>query len=267
MQAQLGEYVVEIAEDYGPRITGFRRGEGPNLFADLGDLSLPHPEGDYVLGGGHRLWAAPEIPHITYWPDADEVEIADEHVLAVVGAAGPFGKTMTVKADGGGVVVGHALRNLSDVPRHAAPWAITQLVPGGTAALPLGSVSDDRQASSTVVAWPYTRFDDPAWSIQGAVAVVGGTRPDEFKVGTVLEGRTMAYLMGTTAFCKSSPRVPGTIPDRGASGQVYVNADFVELETLGPLAHLAAGAEVTHEERWWVVEGVESVEALTELVT
>jgi hypothetical protein len=37
---------------------------------------------------------------------------------------------------------------------------------------------------------------------------------------------------------------------------VYCNDSFVELETLGPLTHLASGASVTHVEHWEFITGV-----------
>ena len=38
----------------------------------------------------------------------------------------------------------------------------------------------------------------------------------------------------------------------GASGQVYSHPTFTELETLGPLATLAPGESVVHQEDWEV---------------
>ncbi len=46
----------------------------------------------------------------------------------------------------------------------------------------------------------------------------------------------------------AAPRVPGAeYPDRGASAEVYTNADpkkYVELETLGPLAVMRPGDQI-----------------------
>jgi len=38
----------------------------------------------------------------------------------------------------------------------------------------------------------------------------------------------------------------------GASGQLYSQADFTELETLGPLTELAPGDSAEHHEDWEV---------------
>ena len=48
-----------------------RRDNGPELFAQLGeDVVIDHPgSGIYRFHGGHRLWAAPEVPAITYASD------------------------------------------------------------------------------------------------------------------------------------------------------------------------------------------------------
>jgi hypothetical protein len=37
---------------------------------------------------------------------------------------------------------------------------------------------------------------------------------------------------------------------------MFANADFLELETLGPMATLAPGDSVTHVERWSAFRGV-----------
>ncbi|MBI3694041.1 MAG: hypothetical protein HY238_04265, partial [Acidobacteria bacterium] len=41
-----------------------------------------------------------------------------------------------------------------------------------------------------------------------------------------------------------------TYTDFGCSFETFTNADFLELETLGPLAKIEPGATVEHVERW-----------------
>ena len=61
--------VVIISTSVGPGILGLF-GEGGNLLAILPPAGLELPDaGRLRFLGDHRLWAAPEIPEITYQPD------------------------------------------------------------------------------------------------------------------------------------------------------------------------------------------------------
>ena len=224
------------------RILGFRIEGRPSLFADLPDESI---DGRYPLIGGHRLWAGPETDEVTYSAEIDpvEVDVATDEVTAsaAVDAAG-IGKTISVRFDDEGVDVAHGLTSTSD--GELAPWAITQLEPGGLALLPLAEPASSLQAVDAVAVWPYTDlgFMD---SEPGLLKVPGGTsRP--FKVG-VAQGRGwLAYRKGSDLFVKHSPRPPGDYVDQGAAYQVYSCPTFAELETLAPLSP----SPVEHVERW-----------------
>ncbi len=96
MALRLGPYLVEAATRFGPRLVSLRREKGPELFAQLSDdvaIDLPGSE-PYRFHGGHRLWAAPEVPAITYAPD--------DHTCVV--SAGDDELTITAPADGAGLV-------------------------------------------------------------------------------------------------------------------------------------------------------------------
>jgi hypothetical protein len=54
-----------------------------------------------------------------------------------------------------------------------------------------------------------------------------------------------------------------TYPDFGCSFETFTNADFLEIETLGPLTKVAPGAGVTHVERWSLHKGIR-LEAITD---
>jgi hypothetical protein len=60
-----------------------------------------------------------------------------------------------------------------------------------------------------------------------------------------------AYLLGSDLFVKRYDADPSkAYADFGASYETFVNGDFLELETLGPLEEVAAGAAVEHVESW-----------------
>jgi len=72
----IGNAVVTIALNAGPRILSYSAGGPDQLFADLRGEFIRHPGIEpYHLIGGHRLWRAPEVPTITYQPDDKPVQV------------------------------------------------------------------------------------------------------------------------------------------------------------------------------------------------
>ena len=70
-----------MCASWSPRRSGlgcwdFSTGAARNAFAELPDTTLACPgSGPFHLHGGHRLWAAPEDPRVTYRPDDDAVGV------------------------------------------------------------------------------------------------------------------------------------------------------------------------------------------------
>jgi hypothetical protein len=60
-----------------------------------------------------------------------------------------------------------------------------------------------------------------------------------------------AYVLGDEVFVKrtTSDRTK-TYPDFGCSFETFTNNDFLEIETLGPIAKIAPGQTVEHIEHW-----------------
>jgi hypothetical protein len=252
-----------VTVSVGPRILGLI-GAGPNLLAVLPEATLERPTGaPFRLVGGHRLWAAPEVPELTYEPDERPCALVDVdggvRVQAPADGAGLL-KALEIRADGQDWVVDHELRNDGVRPITLAPWAITQLRPGGRARLPLGARAPGPQADRSLVLWPYTDLDDPRLGfdaggveINAALGVTPGAGP--LKVGASPGGGTASYLVGGEVFEKRVDVDPtATYADRGAAVQVFVRDDFCELETLGPLVTLGAGEATTHRETWTIRE-------------
>ncbi|MCX5759512.1 MAG: hypothetical protein NTU83_13610 [Candidatus Hydrogenedentes bacterium] len=70
-----------------------------------------------------------------------------------------------------------------------------------------------------------------------------------------------AYLLNGDLFIKRYTADPTrTYPDMGVSFETFTNADFLELETIGPMTKLAPGATVEHVERWSLHKGVKLTE-------
>ncbi len=264
---ELGPYRLSVATGFGPRVLGLRLGAGPEVFANLSPevvIDLPGPD-IYTFRGGHRLWASPEVPEVTYAPDDDPCEVASEEgAVEITGPADRAGltKSIVVHLEGDRLEVDHTLGNAGTAFREVAPWAITQLRLGGVALVPTGSpVPDGPQATHSLILWPYTDLSDPRFSWrQGALAVEAKAGPP-LKIGVGPAPSRLGYFIEGHVFIKELPPAgPGVYPDRGAAAQVYLNEDFCELESVGPVSRLEPGASISHREVW-IVETCEDIDA------
>jgi hypothetical protein len=67
----------------------------------------------------------------------------------------------------------------------------------------------------------------------------------------------VAYAWADEVFVKTFAYDPAArYPDFDTSFEVFVNAEIVELESLGPLTILAPGMAVEHVEHWHLFRGV-----------
>lgn len=271
---ELGPYSIAAATDFGPRLASLRYRQGPELFAQLSDdVLITHPDsGTYRFRGGHRLWAAPEVPAITYASDDHPcVVTTGDDGLAVTAPVDPAGlvKRVSVSLEGESLVVEHQLTNAGLRPLTVAVWAITQFRLGGDALIPIGTgvVHDPFQADSSLVIWPYTDLTDQRLSWRRQAAIVAGAPGPAFKVGSGPDPGRIGYLFERHLFIKEvMPAGTGHYIDRGAVAQVYVEDSFCELESVGPLAALDPGSSASHREIWEVTECVDLASAYDRVV-
>ncbi len=256
---QLGRYEVATSTEFGPRITGLWVDDSTNFLAVLGpEVRIQNSvRGDFIFHGGHRLWVAPETPEVTHVPDDNICRVTSTRTSVEVAAepdrAG-FAKSIEITTNDDHLIVDHRVTWTGGRTAEASPWAITQLAPGGTAILPLPSNPDSSfQADRTIVLWPYTRLDDPRIKWRGDAVLMQALPGGQLKFGAGPEARRLGYLRDGYLFGKwfqSSPE--GRHSDRGATAQIFLNDDFCELETLGPLQNLESGSSITHREFWEV---------------
>ncbi|MGD2101114.1 MAG: hypothetical protein PVG83_02680 [Acidimicrobiia bacterium] len=259
----LGPARVTITLDAGPRIVGYVLDEHRDLFADLPNVTIDHPSmGPFRMIGGHRLWRAPEIPRITYQPDDRPVAVEQrDDGLTVTGPPDADGivKVISMTQHVSLTIVDHVLRNEGPRPVRTAPWAITQLTPGGTAILPHGDDGDDDGVlpDRSVTVWPYTDLKDPGVSYEpGQTRVFSDDASTKWKIGQPNRAGWLAYAADGAVFVKWAPlhdehRV---YPHLGASVEFYRDRRFVELESLSPVDELAPGGEMAHREVWTMIE-------------
>lgn len=178
--------------------------------------------------------------------------------LRITGAPDRDGivKSIEVRAGDSTVTVEHELSNRSASTIRCAPWAITQLTPGGVAILPFAAGPVDADGvlpNRSIVLWPYTDLSAPELMIGATEArVTASATATTTKVGTQNRRGWMAYALDNEVFVTWSPLHDdaGDYPDLGASIECYRNDRFIELETLGALVDVAPDATVRHREVW-----------------
>jgi hypothetical protein len=249
----------------GPRVLALLAPDGHNALAELPDMTLDCPGSDpFHLRGGHRLWAAPEDPRVTYRPDDDPVAVTElPDGLRLLNAPDPVAGTSretTIRLTGPGrLVFDYRIENTSSGRQRLACWAITMMAPGGRAWMPLLTGPFDPggfQAQRNIVLWPYSRSEDPRFVLRDDAIEVradaGGTGiSGPFKAGTTSRRGWVAHWGAGVLLVKGAGHDESReYADMGASAQVYTQAEFTELETLGPLFDLAPGEAAKHREHW-----------------
>jgi hypothetical protein len=258
-----------ITKSVGPRIIGLALQQGESLFAVLPDDKAECPGlGTFSFRGGHRLWSAPEDFRTTYIPDDDPLSIEEvpEGLLVTqpIQVRTGMQKSLRITLPGRGarVMIDHTLENRGNEPVELAPWAITQLKPGGVGILPqpAGAVDKDGLLPNRQIAlWPYTQIDSPyiTWGDR-FVFVQAAMQDGALKVGFPNPDGWLGYALEGTLFVKHAEfRPQASYYDRQSSSECYCNPRFLELETLGPRSTLEPGQGTTHREVWAIHSGVQ----------
>jgi hypothetical protein len=241
-EVELGPYGLGIADDFGPRVVSLRRDDSPELLAQLtGSHAIEHPGGIYHFHGGHRLWAAPEDPDVTYANDdhACEVSVANG-ATTVVGPPDSAGliKSIVVSSRGDDLLIEHTITG-GHASQQLAAWAITQFPLGGTAILPLAGEDTGPRPNRNLILWPYTKLDDPRLRFGEGVALITTADGSPLKLGVGPMPQRLGYLRDGWLFIKETGSTPpGTVPDFGAVSQVYLGQGFCELESVGELVDI-----------------------------
>jgi hypothetical protein len=246
----------------GPRILSLSAYGGDNLFVELPDTVLPYPgEGDLALHGGHRLWYAPEKPETTYIPDNNPVgwEDIENGIILTQPVDLPTQVQKKIKVEiarsGARVKVTHELEYLGDRSFTLAPWAITQIRPGGSAFIPQKTDNADANGllpNRNIVLWPYTDVNSSNIQITNeGIYVYANMAGGALKIGSPNPDGWIVYELDGQLFVKRSQYMEGgSYLDRGASSQIYCNEYFIELETLAQVVELGPGERTAHVEEW-----------------
>ena len=258
-----GEVEAVVTGDVGPRIMRYGFAGGQNFFKEFEEGLGKSGEPAWQLRGGHRIWVAPEDPVRTYAPDNDPVHVevqgdvleATQPVEELTG----FEKRLSIEMDaaGTGVTVRHRIRNVCGKACIAAPWALTMMAPGGAGIHgfpPRGTHPQALAPTNPLVMWAFTNLADTRWRLleKYLVLLQDPGNPVPQKVGSFHDKTWGAYLLNGELFVKRYEAAgrPSGYPDMGCSFETFTNADFLELETLGPLALMPPGESLMHVERW-----------------
>jgi hypothetical protein len=136
-----------------------------------------------------------------------------------------------------------------------AIWALT-IFKGGQAIVPLDryrSHDDALLPSQAMILWPFTNLADPRIKLgDGWLRFHAEPLSKEpQKLGLACRRQWAAHFQHDEVFVKRFNYVEGaTYPDMGSSCEIYVAADFMEVETLSPLSRLQPGQSIEHTESW-----------------
>jgi hypothetical protein len=274
------ESEIIVATDIGLRILRFGFINSQNFFHLNPDDRGKTGGQDWRIYGGHRLWHAPEALPRSYSPDNDPVSFsffADTlRILQPEEALTGIIKEMeiTLSPYKNQATVCHRLINDNLWKIECSPWAISALSPGGRAIIPqepYGEGNDFLLPSRPLVLWQYTKMADPRW-IWGNKYIQAKQVSElmsEQKIGVLNKQGWTAYSLNGEILIKKFEYKPGAIyPDFNSNNEIYINGNFLEIETLGPLTKIPPHGSVEHTEHWTLAKGQvdESEESIDEVI-
>lgn len=237
-----GQHELIAGVSAGPRILSVsHKGNSNLLYEDGTDFRV----GEWRIYGGHRFTVAPESAD-SYYPDNEpcDVKIIDSK-LQISAKQRPDGTRLSIVIGSGpeeeGFEIQHILENNGDNEWSGALWAIT-CVPRIARVL-ASSIAGD------IHYWPGT---DPAqWQQVNKHITVN---PGNFrgKAGWYSEHPLLTAVQPQGTLIINSPglSIPEACVDNGCNTEVFVCADFAELETLSERIVVAPGESACHLQRW-----------------
>jgi len=271
------EIEIIVTRDVGPRIIRLAFKGKPNLFAEIPSQQGAQGEKDWMIRGGHRLWVAPEAKPWSYELDNQPYALVEAipNGIRVRQDAGPITrivKQMDITLDPGKnrITVVHTLSNHDTKPVACAPWALSVMGLNGQAIIPLPekiSHTTRLLPNQHWSIWGYTDFTDPRWMI-GSRYIFFRQDPTRGpnKLGCAHREKWVAYQREGFLFIKQFEYVDGaTYPDNGCNFETFANEEILEIESLGPLVTLQAGASTVHTETWLLFENVPRCQSETDV--
>jgi len=218
--------------------------------------------------GGHRLWHAPEAIPRSYCPDNDPVEYSWEREILTLTQAKekPTGivKQLEIRlsASDNRLTILHRLINQNIWDVDLSVWAISALAPGGRAVIPQEPFGEGEAyllPIRSMAIWAYTDMNDSRW-IWGNKYIQAKQNPlqaSEQKIGVNNKQGWSAYCLHGDILIKQFDVCPGlAYPDLGSNNEIYINGNFLEIESLGPLVRIPPKGIIQHKEDWILTKGI-----------
>ena len=263
---KLGNFMLGIPSEIGPRILYFASSKNPdlNLFGVVPEIKIETPEGLWKIYGGHRLWSSPEAMPRSYSLDDKPVQIgAYDGEITIYGnpeRENSIQKEITIKLNSDdSLKVEHKIKNIGRWPIRLACWAISLMKKNGFAIIPIKPSKVDERGllpDRHISLWPYTNLADDgiAFSENYIFLRQNPNAKLPIKIGTKANPSRVAYYTDGLLFVKEIVREDKEYPDFGCNVEVYTNSEFLELETLGPLELVEPFQVVQHTETWKILE-------------
>ena len=218
---------------------------------------------------GHRLWAAPEAHPRSYTPDTDSITFKQHDTFIrftkPTEAATGIQKEIDIPLSPveGRISITHRLYNRGLWPIELAPWAISNMMPGGKAIIPLPprrpTSLKNLLPTSLMAVWEYSDLTDSRLRIGHNFIMLHQDKNAAWplKIGVMDTAGWTAYWNNGSLFVKTFDYKNGAVyPDFGSSVEVYSAKENLELETLAPLKLLQPEESVEHVEDWFLFPDV-----------
>lgn len=257
-----GESELIVTTDIGPRIIRFGFIDKQNFFYLSPEDSGKTGGNNWRIYGGHRLWLAPEAMPRSYYPDNAPVSYTyNDHTVKL---SQPKETTtgivkemeISLSPDKKVVTVLHRLINKNSGDIELSPWALSVLAQGGRAIIPqepFGEGNAYLLPARCLALWQYTKMNDSRW-IWGNKYIQAKQDPaiiSEQKIGVMNKQSWAAYYLNGEMLIKQFEFLPDAVyPDFDCNNEIYINGNFLEMETLGPLTKLPPGGIIEHREHW-----------------
>jgi hypothetical protein len=261
------EVELIITTDIGLRILHFGFISGQNIFYLSPDDKGKQGGGQWRIYGGHRLWHAPEAIPRTYSPDNNSISYSyDSQTLKLIQPEEidtGISKEMEISLspDNNEVKVLHRLVNQNQWSVRLSAWAISALAPGGKAIIPqepYGEGNEYLLPARSMALWSYTLMNDSRW-IWGNKFIQAKQDPgchSEQKIGVLNKQGWASYCMEDEFLIKVFYFDPAKeYPDFNSNNEIYINGNFLELETLGPYLDIPSLGKTEHTECWLLSKG------------
>lgn len=242
VECTLDEYELIVGVSAGPRILSFSyKGAKNVLYEDYTNFRV----GEWRMYGGHRFTIAPENNE-SYYPDNGPCDVNITGTsISIAQKQRPNGIrlsiTISISEKKEGFDILHTLENNGSANWVGALWAIT-CVPRSAKLL----ASCD---TSALHFWPGTDISN--WEHASEQLTV---KPGSFrgKIGWYYEFPVLKAIQQQDVFIITNPDLsnPDLCIDNGSNTEIFVCADFAELETLSEKLVVAPGESANHLQYW-----------------